>query len=455
MIQVAIVGGGKGGTALLNVLHGNPHVTITGVADQNRKAPGIQIAKEFGIYTTTRFEQLFNHQKPHLVIDVTGDNSMRLALKRYANSGVEVIGGLSAQLMWKIIDDRIREKEEAERLLAEYQSLYSLGVKLTASENIGKLYTTIVDYALRLIGCPAGNLALFDEKSGEMYFAAARGFSKAFSRKQKWEVRKGGLTSTILNQKTPLAISDIQKFPNFDNPMMVNEKIRSLIAVTLAAEGKIIGILYVNDFKVRDFSTREVFLLGLLSTIAAMTIEKTRNLENARHLAITDELTELYNHRHFLQQLHLEINRAKRYNRKLTLLMIDIDHFKTYNDHFGHLKGNEVLKKVGSFLRMISREVDIPARYGGEEFAIIMPETQKLKARFLAERLRRTMENHVFEGEKILPGGQLTISLGLATFPSNADNPTDLIEKADRALYLSKERGRNRVSVSRDRVATA
>jgi diguanylate cyclase (GGDEF)-like protein len=228
-----------------------------------------------------------------------------------------------------------------------------------------------------------------------------------------------------------------------------------LIAVTLAAEGRIIGILYVNDFKVRDFSTREVFLLGLLSTIAAMTIEKTRNLENARHLAITDELTELYNHRHFLQQLHLEINRAKRYNRKLTLLMIDIDHFKTYNDHFGHLKGNEVLKKVGSFLRMISREVDIPARYGGEEFAIIMPETQKLKARFLAERLRRTMENHVFEGEKILPGGQLTISLGLATFPSNADNPTDLIEKADRALYLSKERGRNRVSVSRDRVATA
>jgi diguanylate cyclase (GGDEF)-like protein len=135
--------------------------------------------------------------------------------------------------------------------------------------------------------------------------------------------------------------------------------------------------------------------------------------------------------------------------------MIDIDHFKTYNDHFGHLKGNEVLKKVGSFLRMISREVDIPARYGGEEFAIIMPETQKLKARFFAERLRRTMENHAFEGENILPGGQLTISLGLATFPSNADNPTDLIEKADRALYLSKQRGRNRVSVSRERVATA
>jgi len=455
MIQVVIVGGGKGGTALLNVLHGNPHVKITGVADQNRKAPGIQIAKEFGIYTTTRFEQLFNHHKPNLIIDVTGDASVRSALKRYAHAGVEIIGGLSAQLMWKIIDDRIREKEEAERLLAEYQSLYSLGVKLTASENIGKLYTTIVDYALRLIGCPAGSLALFDEKSGEMYFAAARGFSKAFSRRQKWKVRKGGLTSTILNQKTPLAISDIQKFPNFDNPMMVNEKIRSLIGVTLAAEGKIIGILYVNDFKVREFSNREVFLLGLLSTIAAMTIEKTQNLENARHLAITDELTELYNHRHFLQQLHLEINRARRYNRKLTLLMIDIDHFKTYNDHFGHLRGNEVLKKVGSFLRMISREVDIPARYGGEEFAIIMPETQKLKARFLAERLRRTMENHVFEGENNLPGGQLTISLGLATFPSNADNPTDLIEKADRALYLSKQKGRNRVSVSRERVATA
>ncbi len=102
---------------------------------------------------------------------------------------------------------------------------------------------------------------------------------------------------------------------------------------------------------------------------------------------------------------------------------------------------------------MVSREVDLPARYGGEEFAIIMPETQKLKARFFAERLRRTMENQGFEGEEILPGGHLTISLGLATFPSNADNPNDLIEKADRALYQAKRGGRNRVSVSRERVA--
>ncbi len=453
MIRVAIIGAGKGGTALLNMLHLEPNVQIVGVADQNRKASGILFAKQLGIYTTSHYEKLLDQHKANLIIDVTGDSSLHSGLKRYANSGVEVIGGVSARFMWQLIEERIKGKEEAERLLAEYQSLYTLGVKLTASENIGKLYMTIVYYALRLTGCPAGALALFDEKSGEMFYAAVKGFTKAFSRRQRWEVQKGGMTSKILNQKTPLSVADIQQFPNFDLPPMLKEGVRSLTGVTLAAEGKIIGVLFVSDFVVKQFSKREVFLLGLLSTIAAMTIEKTRNLENARHLAITDELTELYNHRHFLQQLHLEINRAKRYNRKVTLLMIDIDHFKAYNDHHGHLKGNEVLKKVGSFLRMVSREVDLPARYGGEEFAIIMPETQKLKARFFAERLRRTMENQGFEGEEILPGGHLTISLGLATFPSNADNPNDLIEKADRALYQAKRGGRNRVSVSRERVA--
>jgi diguanylate cyclase (GGDEF)-like protein len=101
---------------------------------------------------------------------------------------------------------------------------------------------------------------------------------------------------------------------------------------------------------------------------------------------------------------------------------------------------------------MISREVDLPARYGGEEFAIIMPETQKLKARFLAERLRRTVEHYPFEGEETQPGGQLTISLGLATYPANATTPYELIEKADKALYLAKRRGRNRVIASQERV---
>jgi len=453
MIQIVIVGGGKGGEALLKILHNDPLVKVMGVADLNRKAPGLQYAKEQGIYTTTDYQILLEKKKPDLVVDVTGNSSVRSALKKGSNGNFEVIGGKSAHLMWQLIEERVKAKEEAERLLVEYQSLYRLGVKLTASENIEKLYTTIVDYALKLIACPAGTLALFNEKSGEMYLAAVKGFSRSFSRKTRWKVRKGGLTSTILNQRTPLAVSDVNQCPKFDNPLMIQEGIRSLVAVTLAAEGKIIGILYVNDFVPRKFSNQEVFLLGLLSTIAAMTIEKTKRLENARHLAITDELTELYNHRHFFQQLNLEINRAKRYNRKVALLMIDIDYFKTYNDVHGHLKGNEVLKKVGSFLRMVSREVDLPARYGGEEFAIIMPETQKIKARFFAERLRRTLEEYVFQGEEVLPGGNLTISLGLATFPSNAKTPTELIERADRALYHAKRHGRNRVSVSRERVA--
>jgi hypothetical protein len=220
MIQVVIIGAGKGGTALLKALHNDPLVKITGVADRNRKAEGFQLAKGLGIYTTTRYEQLLEKQGPDLIIDATGDPSVRLALKGTITDGVEVIGGLSARFMWQLLDERTKGKEEAERLLAEYQSLYSLGVKLTASESIEKLYMMIVEYALKLTDCPAGSLAVFDEKSGEMYLGAVKGFSKNFSRKQRWQIRKGGLTSTILNQKIPLTVSDVNQFPNFDNPLI-------------------------------------------------------------------------------------------------------------------------------------------------------------------------------------------------------------------------------------------
>ena len=148
----------------------------------------------------------------------------------------------------------------------------------------------------------------------------------------------------------------------------------------------------------------------------------------------------------------VEIQRARRYDRPLTVAIMDLDHFKRYNDTCGHPAGDRALAKVGDILRTALREVDIVARHGGEEFAVILPETSpaamngtKEPFPFL-ERLRQKIEETAFEGEEQLPGGNLTVSVGVACFPSDADTAEDLFQKADDALYASKGHGRNVVT---------
>ena len=433
--------------AIIELLFDDPTVKIVGIADLNPKAPAMMLAKRLKIPHAADYRTILRNTMADLVMDVTGDPSIEKDIARVAPKA-EIIGGHSARFMWEMIEARIKSREEIERLLIEYQSLYDLGLKLTASENPEKLYNTIVEYATHLTNTPAGSLTVFDEKRGEMSIAAVKGVSRQFSNKIRWKLRQGGLTSHILNHDEPLAIQDVRRHPKFDNPIMLREGIRSLIASPLKTEGKIVGILYVDDFKPRLYTVHEISLLSLLSTFAAMAIEKTKLLENTRLLAITDELTGLYNHRHFRQQLNIEISRAARYRRSLSLMMIDIDYFKHYNDTNGHLKGNEVLKEMGRILKEMSRDVDIVARYGGEEFSIVMPETDRRKARTLAERLRKRIESHKFENVRKQPHKKLTISIGLASYPENAGTAFEVIEQADKALYEAKRAGRNTVCVS-------
>jgi len=167
--------------------------------------------------------------------------------------------------------------------------------------------------------------------------------------------------------------------------------------------------------------------------------------DQLRQLAITDGLTGLYNYRYFKEQWNQEIIRAQRHSLSLSLIMIDIDHFKLYNDTHGHLAGDEVLRAIGHLIRSNIRKIDIPARYGGEEFAVILPETAKAPATFVAEKLRKLVEECPIPHEEKQPGGKLTISLGVSTFPDDGQSPEQLIDVADQRLYKAKQNGRNRV----------
>ncbi len=171
---------------------------------------------------------------------------------------------------------------------------------------------------------------------------------------------------------------------------------------------------------------------------------KAKELDFYKELSRTDGLTQLYNHKFFHQLLSSELGRARRYGGSVALLMLDVDHFKTYNDNNGHPMGDTALQRVARILSDGVRESDSVARYGGEEFAVISPQADYTGAVELAERLRDRIERAQFEKEDVMPGGRLTVSIGFAVYPDDAEDKTELVERADRALYRAKETGRNR-----------
>lgn len=170
-----------------------------------------------------------------------------------------------------------------------------------------------------------------------------------------------------------------------------------------------------------------------------------KSYEIAAAQACTDPMTGLYNRLHLWRTFDRELGRAARYGRLCSAIMIDIDFFKNYNDMHGHLKGDEVLKKAAEIFRQNIRNTDISVRYGGEEFLIIMPETGKDLALLVGEKLRKAFEDWPFPHEETQPGGCLTVSVGIATFPEDAGDARTLVDKADKALYRAKDGGRNRV----------
>ena len=162
-------------------------------------------------------------------------------------------------------------------------------------------------------------------------------------------------------------------------------------------------------------------------------------------LSIFDELTRVYNHRYFHDSLKKTLSSSKRYRYPLSILMMDLDDFKSYNDCNGHLAGDQALRQLGILLQHAVRDGDIMARYGGDEFAVILTHTDKKGATVLAERLRSLIEITTFEHEKKIPRGKLTISIGVATFQGDGEKKDDLINRADKALYRAKQMGRNMV----------
>lgn len=199
------------------------------------------------------------------------------------------------------------------------------------------------------------------------------------------------------------------------------------------------------DYITKPFNIKEVKSIVARAAERYKLINEVKEKEIYKLLAITDGLTEVYNRHYFNQTLPRELERAKRYKNPLSFLMMDIDHFKIFNDTQGHLAGDWALKKVAQVMVGNVRIPDMVFRYGGEEFALILPQTEKGDAIAVAERIRGDISLTQFMDSKIMPTQHLTISIGVSTFPIDAQNFHEIIEHADKCLYSAKRLGRDRV----------
>jgi diguanylate cyclase (GGDEF)-like protein len=175
-----------------------------------------------------------------------------------------------------------------------------------------------------------------------------------------------------------------------------------------------------------------------------LTIERSQMLEKLKKLAITDGLTKLYNSRYFYSQLETEIDRLTRYNHLLSILLLDIDNFKQYNDTYGHIEGDKVLARLGMVIMDCLRTMDTGYRYGGEEFTILLPETGIADACTVAKRIQNSLKKEIFNPEQDI-NITITVSIGITEYCSNEDMPT-FIQRADKAMYLSKKKGKDTIS---------
>jgi two-component system cell cycle response regulator len=266
------------------------------------------------------------------------------------------------------------------------------------------------------------------------------------------------IVAALGNQRAVL-IRDVQTDPLFESArkLWLDENkdvpLRSVAALPFSIDRWRSGVLVLKSERFeRNLTQYDVEFAETVLNAAVAAIKRAQALESTRAdnrrleaLATTDPLTRLLNRRALLERLSREVDRAKRYESMLTLLLLDIDHFKRINDERGHLVGDGVLRQIGALVEASVRTVDIAARYGGEEFVLILPETSQEGGIIFAERLRESIERYPFDasGEEPL---HLTASIGVATFPSpRVDSTEDLFARADEALYRAKSSGRNQV----------
>lgn len=312
-------------------------------------------------------------------------------------------------------------------------------------DDYDKTIVSAIEILSKVIDFHAGCLLLAGEESPELHFYVNRSVNDVFlgelgeKAADIYVKELGGRFEGVPSRSETHDPGSL-----IEQPGSHPSEIGSMSYQGLMTKGEPSGVVVLASADGEAFSERTDETFGMISRQMNIVIDYARLYERTKRLSITDGLTKVFNHRYFQEQLKREVNRSTRHGGELSLILLDIDHFKRFNDTYGHQQGDIVLRELAQVLQNSIRSCDILARYGGEEFAIIMPECPKQICANAAERLRKAVETHEISGQdEVL---KVTISMGVASAKDDKiETPAELISGADQALYRAKEKGRNRV----------
>ncbi len=308
-----------------------------------------------------------------------------------------------------------------------------------------RLFNTLLEKSLLLINAEQGSLMILDNETSELVVEARKSADDMVQEHMRFK-KDEGISGMVLERGGSLLVEDIEKDPRIRKVNRPRYRTKSFVSVPIKIEDRLTGVLNLSDkIKGGVFNAEDLNLLESFVNNIAIAIERSilyKQTEKLQKLSITDHLTGIYNRRYLNRRLSEEITRYNRYKHPFSFMMLDLDKFKEYNDTFGHIAGDNLLKNLANVMEKSLRTIDIAARFGGDEFVTIFPQTPKIDAIQISNRLKEKIDKALSEHNIEMP---LSISVGLATFPDDASSIMELIEKTDQALYLAKKGGGNRV----------
>ncbi|MFQ5780540.1 MAG: diguanylate cyclase [Nitrospiria bacterium] len=323
---------------------------------------------------------------------------------------------------------------------------------LESPHYVDELHENILEQVIELLRAEQGSLMVVDPGKDELSIKAMKGVNKTLL--EMLRIKPGeGIAGQVFQEGTPLLVKDLSVDPRIRQDPNPRYRTSSFVSVPLKLRNQPFGVINLADkITAQVFSEEDLQLLMAIGGYISIALERHQLHEKTQKLkkiSITDPLTGLLNRRYFQERLLEEVERTRRHEVPVSLVMMDLDNFKAFNDVYGHQGGDEILRFFSHAIRKYIRAIDVPCRYGGEEFTVILPQTSKEDAQIIADRLCRGIEKKESLHKKFSACGNLAVSIGLATFPEDAKTTEELIRNADRALYQAKIQGKNQVVIFR------
>jgi diguanylate cyclase (GGDEF)-like protein len=322
-----------------------------------------------------------------------------------------------------------------------------------SGDGISGVYDSFIVHASSLVEFDQASLALWHPDEQEIEIVAMKTEASRSWMGEGLKLPKDALPiGKVIDSHRPLVRDEIEGDEYPTDKLLVEEGIHSAVYFPLVSQGEVLGTVNLGSFKAGAFSREDVELLEPVTRQLGLVLDNARLLQEAKGASLVDTLTELHNHRYFYEAVSREVSRGERFKRPVSLLVMDVDGFKAFNDKYGHDEGNRALQAIARMLQAEVREIDITARYGGDEFALLLPEvgvvngsTEDTDAVHVADRIRKAMAAESFspEGDQVM-----TLSVGIAEFPAHASDANQLLERAGWALREAKARGKDQVVVA-------